>query len=406
MNVKHRQMNRTLKLFVFTTAAALVISLSMGLRQSFGVFLGPVTLDLDLGRQTFAFAMAIQQIVWGLGQPIAGMLADRFGGLKVIVVGSVLYGLGLFVMSGATSAFDLNLGGGLLVGMGMAATSFAVVFGGVARIAPPEKRSMALGIVSSGGSFGQFVLAPLGQQLISAYGWPMAFVILAVMSLMMAPLALVFSSDTEKQHSEGAHSMKAAVSEAAGNKNYILLTAGFFVCGFQVLFVAVHLPSYIADLGLGADVGAWALGLIGLFNIFGTYACGHLGQIYSKRMVLSSLYFLRAAVFLVFILAPKTEMTVYLFASSLGLLWLGTVPLTSGLVGQIFGVRYLSTLFGFVFLSHQVGSFIGVWWGGYVYDISGSYDLVWYTTVALGVIAGLLHLPINESPLARKAPAE
>jgi len=394
-------MGKNSKFYIFIVAAALVISLSMGLRQSFGVFLGPVTSDLELGRQTFAFAMAIQQIVWGVSQPFAGMLADRYGSTKVIILGAIVYALGLYVMSGATSAFGMNLGGGLFAGIGMAATSFAVVFGAVARMVTPEKRSMALGIVSAGGSFGQFIMAPMGQQLISVYGWSAAFVILAVISLIMAPLALVFPSSNQKVVSDGAESMKGAMVEAATNRNYILLTVGFFVCGFQVLFVAVHLPSYIEDLGLGADVGAMALGLIGLFNIVGTYICGWLGQKYSKRLILSQLYFLRALVFAGFLLAPKNDVTVYIFAASLGLLWLGTVPLTSGLVGQIFGVRYLSTLFGFVFLGHQIGSFIGVWWGGYIYDISGSYDLVWYAAIALGVLAGLIHLPINEHPVER-----
>ena len=388
---------------------ALILSLSLGTRQSFGLFLHPVTADLGIGRETFALAMAIQNILWGLFQPVTGMIADKFGAGRVVLVGAVLYTLGLIVMSGMTTPFELHLGAGVLIGIAMAATGFSVILGPVARKVPAERRSMALGIVSAGGSFGQFAMAPMGQALIAAQGWPGAFLILAVFAAAIAPLAVAVAGRPERSGAEVAtpdtQALPEALREAAGHRGYIYLTTGFFVCGFQVVFVAVHLPAYLVDVGLTAGAGAMALALIGIFNIIGTYACGALGGRYSKKWLLSGLYLLRALVIAIFLVLPKTELSVYVFAAALGLLWLGTVPLTSGLVAQIFGVRYMATLFGIVFFSHQLGSFLGVWIGGAVYDATGSYDSVWIASIALGIAAALIHMPIAEKPVPRLAAA-
>ncbi len=388
---------------VLVIAGALVISLAMGLRGTLGLFQAPMIADLGVGRETFGFAMALQQIVWGIFQPFCGMVADRYGSGRVLVAGSVVYMAGLFVMSGAESALGLNFGGGWLIGFGLAATSFSVVLGALGRLVPPEKQSVAFGIATAGGSVGQFILAPIGQSLIQSHGWAGALAILSIMASLIAVAATVLRSKAgDEAGSKGSAvsqaTMKGAVFEATANKNYIYLTLGFFVCGFQVSFMTMHLPAYLSDIGLGTTA-AIALALIGFFNIIGTYACGALGGRYSKRYLLSLLYFFRSIVVLLFMIAPKTELVVYIFSGTIGLLWLGTVPLTSGLVAQIFGVRYMSTLFGIVFFSHQVGSFIGVWMGGYLYDVSGSYDGIWYGSVVLGIAAALIHLPIVEKPL-------
>jgi predicted MFS family arabinose efflux permease len=308
-------------------------------------------------------------------------------------------------MSGAGGALQLTIGGGLLVGMAMSCTSFAVVLGAVGRVVPAEKRSMALGVASAGGSFGQFIMAPVGQQLISSLGWPQAFLAMAGLALVMAPLALLLASPRLPAPHRGGgiidfeQSLSQAIAEAGRHRGYLYLTAGFFVCGFQVVFIAVHLPAYLTDLGLRPGLGATALALIGFFNIIGTWTCGALGGRYPKKYLLASLYTLRALVIAVFLVAPKTEATVLVFAAAMGLLWLGTVPLTSGMVAHIFGVRYMTTLFGIVFFSHQVGSFLGVWLGGVVFDATGSYDAIWIASIIIGLIAAVLHLPIPERPL-------
>ena len=379
---------------------ALILTVAMGVRQTFGLFLTPMTLDLGFTRETFALAMAIQNLVWGLAQPVAGMIADRWGSARVLVAGTVAYGIGLVMMSGAATPLDLHLGAGVLIGLAMSATSFAVVLGAVGRLVPEEKRSMALGVASAGGSFGQFIMAPVGQGLIAEQGWAGALVTMVALVVLMAPLALVLRGRPAAA-APGTHtqSLREAVAEATSHKGYWYLTTGFFVCGFQVVFIAVHLPAYLTDIGLSAGLAATALALIGAFNIVGTYLCGALGGRYPKKMLLAGLYLLRALAITVFLLLPKTEVSVLVFAGALGLLWLGTVPLTSGLVAHIFGVRYMATLFGIVFLSHQVGSFLGVWLGGVVFDATGSYDAIWIASIALGLLAAALHLPINERPL-------
>jgi MFS family permease len=381
----------------------LILSLAMGIRQTFGLFLPPVTADLCMARETFSLAMAVQNLLWGAVQPIVGMVADRYGAGRVVTAGAAAYVAGLIVMSGMEGVAGLQMGGGVLIGFAMAATGFSVVLGAIARQVPAEKRSMALGIVSAGGSFGQFAMAPVGQALIAAQGWHGAFLSMAAIAALMVPLALAVAGRPAAERGGGATNLRAALAEALSHRGYLYLTAGFFVCGFQVVFVAVHLPAYLKDLGLPATTAANALALIGVFNIAGTYACGALGGLYPRKWVLASLYVLRALVIAVFLASPKTEMSVYVFASALGILWLGTVPLTSGLVGHIFGVRYLSTLFGIVFFGHQVGSFLGVWLGGVVYDATGSYDAIWIASIVLGLAAALLHAPIAERPLASPA---
>lgn len=382
----------------------LILSLAMGIRQTFGLFLPPVTADLALSRESFALAMAVQNLLWGAAQPMVGMIADRFGAGRVVAAGAIAYVAGLLVMSGMEGAAGLQMGGGVLIGLAMAATGFSVVLGAVARRVPEERRSMALGIVSAGGSFGQFAMAPVGQGLIAAQGWQGAFLSMALLAALMVPLALaVAGRPATAGRPDGAATLRLALSDAIHHRGFLCLTAGFFVCGFQVVFVAVHLPAYLKDLGLPGATAATALALIGIFNIAGTYACGALGGSYPKKWVLAGLYVLRAMVIAVFLAAPKSEMSVYIFASALGFLWLGTVPLTSGLVGTIFGVRYLSTLFGIVFFGHQLGSFLGVWLGGVVYDATGTYDAIWIASIGLGLAAALLHVPIAERPLAAPA---
>ena len=394
---------------IFALASgALILTLALGIRQTFGLFMGPVCLALDIGREQFGLAMAVQNILWGAAQPFAGAIADRFGALKVLLTGSLAYALGLVLMASAGTLAAFQTGAGLMVGLGLSCVSFAVVLGAIGRAVPPQRRSAAFGLASAGGSFGQFAMAPLGQAMIASLGWSQAFFVMAVFALAMAPLALILvRSSSAGASAEPAHalsqpdggSLQAALREASRHRGFWYLNAGFFVCGFQVVFIAVHLPSYLADLGLTPALAAMALALIGFFNIIGTWGCGLLGGHYSKKRLLSALYAVRALTIAVFLALPKTETSVLVFAAAIGILWLGTVPLTSGLVGQIFGVRYLSTLFGLVFFSHQVGSFLGVWLGGLVYDWTGSYNAIWLASIVFGIAAALLHLPIREQEL-------
>lgn len=386
-------------------AGALILSLVMGVRQTFGLFLSPMTIDLGVGREVFALAIAIQNLLWGVLQPFAGMIADKFGPIRVLVAGTGVYCVGLIVMAGSGDAIDLYIGAGLLFGMALSCVSFSVVLGAVGRIVPADRRSMALGIAAAGGSFGQFIMPLIGLRLIDAQGWAGALTTMAILSIAMAPLALLLAPGARPETTAPSTStgreqlLRHAISEAGHHRGYWYLNTGFFVCGFQVVFIAVHLPPYLGDLGFSAELGAYALMLIGFFNIVGTWACGALGDRFPKKYLLSTLYFLRAIVIALFLIAPKTEVTVLVFAACMGLLWLGTIPLTSGLVAHIFGVRYMSTLFGIVFFSHQLGSFLGVWMGGIVYDATGSYDAIWMASILLGLIAALLHLPIAERSL-------
>jgi len=393
---------------VLIVTAAVVISLTMGLRSTFGLFQPPIAADLGFSRASFGFAMAMQQLLWGLFQPFCGMAADRYGSGRMLVIGALAYAAGLFVMSGSSDIISFNIGAGWLIGFGLSATSFSVVLGALGRLVSPEKQSVAFGIATAGGSVGQFIMAPIGQNLIVEQGWSSALAVMALIALLMAVSGFFLQSKAGDEVRLGGdtsqtadQTIKQALLEAWHDRSYRYLTLGFFVCGFQVAFITIHLPAYLLDLGMSLKTGAISLALIGFFNIIGTYACGVLGGRHPKRYLLSGLYLLRAVAVLVFMVLPKTELSVYIFASAMGLLWLGTVPLTSGLVAKIFGPRYMSTLFGFVFFSHQVGSFIGVWLGGYLFDTTGSYDGIWYGSIVLGVAAALVHLPISEHPLQR-----
>ncbi|MCG8358202.1 MAG: MFS transporter [Kiloniellales bacterium] len=390
---------------VVIVAGCLIAMVGFGIRSIFGLFLEPMTVAKGWDRETFALAMAIQNLLWGAGVPIAGAIADRFGPARVLALGAVIYGLGVWGMAASESAIALHLTGGVLTGLGVAFTAFSIALASMAKVVGPERRSLALGLGTAAGSFGQVVFSPLGQGFIAAFGWYQALLILAAMALIVIPLAFVLPNQTTpKGEAASDQSIAEALREAAAHKGYVLLTLGFFVCGFHVAFITVHFPAYVKDLGLDPTIGAYAIALIGLFNIIGSFLSGAAGQRWSKKCGLSVIYFARAVCILALLLAPKTELTIYLFAGAMGILWLSTIPLTTGIVAQVFGVRYMATLFGIVFFSHQVGSFLGVWLGGYLYDTQGSYDGVWWAGVALGVLAALVHLPINERPLARLAP--
>jgi MFS family permease len=387
----------------------IILTLSMGTRQGFGLFLKPMTLDHGWSRETFAFALALQNLLWGASQPFVGMIADRMGAGRVLVAGALLYAGGLALMAMSDTGLQFSLASGVVLGLAQGCTTFSIVFGVIGRAFPPEKRSMALGISSAAGSFGQFAMVPYSQTLITHLGWFNALLTLAVTILLIAPLA----SALVEPRSRGAGGAPAqgigdAVREAFTHKSFLLLTAGYFVCGFQLAFITVHFPAYLVDRGLSANVGMFALATVGLFNIVGSYAAGALGAKYTKKFLLSSIYLSRSVVIALFIFLPLSETSVYLFSAAIGLLWLSTVPLTNGVVAGIFGVTYMSMLSGFVFLSHQIGSFTGVWLGGYLFDHTGSYRLVWLISITLGIFAAIVNLPIQEravvrSPVARAA---
>jgi len=380
-----------------------ILTLAMGTRQGFGLFLQPMTLDHGWSRETFAFAMALQNLIWGASQPFFGMIADRKGAGRVLATGAVLYTIGLVLMALSQTGLQFSLATGLFIGLAQGCTTFSIVFGVVSRIFPPERRSIALGTCSAAGSFGQFAMLPYTGSLISHVGWFNTLLILSVSAALIAPLA---SALVEKNKAPGAvatQSVGEAVREAFGHRSFLLLTAGYFVCGFQLAFITVHFPAYLVDRGLSANVGMMALALVGLFNIFGSFASGALGAKYTKKYLLSSIYLTRSIVIALFVFSPVSEGSVYLFSAAIGLLWLSTVPLTNGVIGGIFGVAYMSTLSGFVFLSHQIGSFAGVWLGGYLFDHTGSYSVVWTISIGLGIFAALVNLPIQERPIARAA---
>jgi MFS family permease len=390
---------------VVLACGSIILMLSLGTRQSFGLFLQPMSTDLGWGRETFAFALALQNLVWGLAQPFAGMIADKFGAARIIVVAGVLYAAGLVLMAYSDTGFAFNISAGILVGLGLSGSAFGVVMGVVGRAFPPEKRSMALGIVGAGGSFGQFIMLPYGQMLINTMGWQQALLILAITVMLIVPLSAALVENRKAQAQEShKQSIPEALREAFGHSGFVLLCSGYLVCGFQLMFISVHFPAYLIDQRMSPETGMTALALIGLFNIFGSYMWGWLGNRYTKKYVLSTLYFARAVVIAVFISLPVTPFSVYLFGAAIGFLWLGTVPVTSGLIAHIFGVKYLATLGGIAFLFHQVGSFLGVAFGGYLFDTTGSYKLMWLLTIGMGVAAALINLPINERQIVRAAP--
>ena len=382
--------------------SALIVTLSMGIRHGFGLWLQPVTVERGWTRETFAFALAVQNIAWGLAGPVAGMIADRYGAFRVLIVGSLLYSLGLVLMALSTTGLAFTGSAGILIGMAQSGTTYAVVYGVIGRNVAPERRSWAMGVAAAAGSFGQFMMVPVESGLIGSIGWQMALFALGAAALAIIPLSLGLREPASATAPKpGQQSIGSALKEAFGYASFNWLMAGYFVCGFQVVFIGVHLPSYLKDQGMGPEVATTALALIGLFNVFGTYGAGALGQRLPRKWILSSIYALRSVAIVLFLWAPLTPTSVYLFASVMGLLWLSTVPPTNAVIAQIFGVQYLSMLGGFVFLSHQVGSFLGVWMGGLLYDATGSYDVVWWIAVALGVFAALANVPVRDAPILR-----
>lgn len=390
------------KSFWVMLGASLILFLSLGIRHGFGLFLSPMSMEFGWGRGVFAFAMALQNLMWGIAQPFAGALADRYGAQRIIAVGGVLYTVGLVLMGTADTAFSLSLSAGLLIGIGLSGTSFSVLLGVVGRVAPAGKRSVAMGIAAAAGSFGQFAMLPGSLGLIEWLGWSAALIALGLMVALIVPLAAMIKDKPQQtSKEEPMQTMGEAVREACAHSGFRLLAFGFFVCGFQVVFIGVHLPAYLVDKNLPVIVGTTVLALVGLFNVFGTYIAGWLGESYSKPRLLSILYLARGIVISAFIAIPVTTWTAYAFGITMGLLWLSTVPLTNGTIATMFGVRNLSMLGGIVFLFHQIGSFLGGWLGGYLFDKTGSYDLVWQISIALSVMAAALNWPIREQAVAR-----
>jgi len=382
---------------------AAIVTLSMGVRHGFGLWLQPITQDMGWTREDFSFALAIQNLAWGLFGIFAGMAADRFGAFRVLLGGAVLYALGLAGMALSPTPFVFMLTAGLLIGAAQAGTTYAVVYGVIGRQIPAERRSWAMGVAAAAGSFGQFLMVPVEGWLISGFGWQQALLVLGAAVLLIMPLALFLR---EPGFMGGAaprreQTIGQALREAFGYRSFQLLMAGYFVCGFQVVFIGVHMPSYLKDHGLSPQVASYALAIIGLFNVIGTYAAGALGQRLAKRHILAFIYLARSVAIVIFLWAPLTPMSVYIFSAVMGVLWLSTVPPTNAVLAQIFGVAHMSMLGGFVFFSHQIGSFMGVWLGGVLYDRTGSYDIVWYISIALGVFAALVNLPVRESAIVR-----
>ena len=388
---------------VVLVCGGLIMTLGFGIRHGFGLFLAPMTSDLHWSRETFALAFAVQNLVWGATQPFAGMIADKYGAGRVVAAGALLYVLGLVLMAHPGAPWQFVLSAGVLIGTGQSGVTFSMINGVLGRAFPPEKRSQVFGIAGAAGSFGQFAMLPLTQYLLTHIGWYGALLVLSAIGLLMVPLAAAMVEKRAAHAHAFQQSAGQAMSEALGHRGYVLLTLGFFVCGFQLVFVGVHMPAYLADHGLPPHVAVTALALIGLFNIVGTYTTGWLGARMPKRYILSFIYFTRAVAIALFIWLPLTPMSVYVFATVFGLMWLSTVPPTNGIVAQVFGVRYLAMLSGFTFFSHQVGSFLGAWLGGRLFDATGSYDVVWYLSIALGVAAALLNLPVDEREIARRS---
>jgi MFS family permease len=380
----------------------IIMGLALGVRHVQGLFMLPMTSARGWGREEFALAIALQNLVWGLAQPCAGMLADRFGSRPVLLGGCLLYAAGLALMAHAASGWQLALAGGVLIGMALACTAFGTVYGAISRLIAPERRGWAMGLTGAVAGVGQFIMVPTAQGLIGHYDWVGALVVLACALALAAPLAFALD-DGAAASAPPAHaqSMREAIGEALSHRGFWLLNLGFVACGFQLAFIAGHLPAYLLDRGFPARTGVIALAIVALANVVGNYLCGHFGGLVRRKRMLSYLYQLRSLTMLAFIVAPISTASVYLFSFMMGLTWLGTVPLTNGLVSQIFGLRYISTLFGLVFVGHQVGGFLGVWLGAVVYDATRSYDLIWAGAVLLGLIAAVLHVPIDDRPLAR-----
>jgi MFS family permease len=398
---------------VILVCGCLIAVLGFGARSGLGFFLTPMSSAHGWGRDLFALALAIQMLLWGAAQPVAGAVADRFGAVPVLSAGAVLYALGLAAMAYAETPAMLHLSAGVMIGFGLAGSSFTVVIGAFGRLMPPQWRSLSFGAGTAAGSFGQFLFSPLAVALIDGYGWQLTLVIFAALVLLIMPLSLALASPRRapapaQQKAAVAPAQQTAaqaLAEACGHTSYVLLVLGFFTCGFQIFFISVHLPAYLVDRGLPAEVGGLTLGVIGLFNIIGAIAAGWLSNLMPKRYLLSFIYFGRALAILVYIMLPPSAVVTVLFGAVLGLLWLSTVPPTSGLVALMFGTRWLTMLFGFAFFSHQVGGFLGVWLGGLLFERTGSYDMVWWLSILFGLLSAVINLPIVEKPVPRLAAA-
>jgi MFS family permease len=378
--------------------------LSFGPRSSLGFFVQPMSREFSWGRDVFGLALAVQNLLWGLGQPIAGAIADRFGVLRVMCVGAVLYAGGLFMMRYAATPLSLDVGAGVLIGFGLSGCSFNLVLSAFSKLLPPKRRGVALGAGTAAGSFGQFLFAPFGVAMIDNFGWQAALTAFAALMLLIVPLSLALATPAATSaHVPAAdqQSFKTALAEAFGHRSYVLLVLGFFTCGFQLAFITVHLPAYLSDRGVSAQTGGWVIAAIGLFNIIGSLGVGWLQNVFPKRYILSVIYLTRALSIVAFISFPITTFSAITFGAVSGLTWLSTVPPTSALVALMFGTRWFSTLYGFAFVSHQVGGFLGVWLGGIVFESFGSYGPIWWLAVLFGVLSALINLPIVEAPVAR-----
>jgi MFS family permease len=399
---------RTYYIALILLAGCTISVLGFGPRAALGLFLSPISQANGWGRDVFALALAVQILLWGAVQPVAGAIADRFGPVRVLSGGALLYAIGLALMVYSASPTMLVITAGVVMGLGIAGSSFTLVIAAFGKLLPPEWRSLAFGLGTAAGSFGQFLFSPLAVGLIHAFGWQNALFSFAAIVLLIIPLALALAGPAHGSASVSAaqkQSLRDALSEAFGHRSYVLLVTGFFTCGFQLLFITVHLPAYLVDRGQSVDAGAWTIGVIGLFNIVGSLLAGWLGDRMPKRYLLAAIYFLRSAAVLAFIIFPVTPASAIVFGAVMGLLWLSTVPPTSGLIAIMFGTRWFATLFGVAFFSHQLGGFLGVWLGGVLYEAFGSYDPIWWGSIALGIVSALLHLPIVEKPVVRVAPA-
>lgn len=391
----------TRRLWIMLICGVLIVMIGGGLRQSFGVFLRPVSLDLDIGRELFGLVIAAQALIYGISQPVMGMLADKYGSIRMIVAGALLYAIGLWWSSVAASATDLMAGLGIVVGLGLSGPTQVLVMGAVGKAVPDNRRSIVFGTIIASASLGMFFFVPGVQLLLDQVGWRDAFLYLAIALALVPVFAIGLGSAPPAATAGPKQSVGEAIAEARGHSGYLLLTAGFFVCGFHVTFIGTHLPAFLVDNDVSSDFAAYSLALIGLFNVAGAYIFGALGDRFSKKNLLCILYAARAVVMGAVLIVPINDVTALIFGIFMGLLWLATVPLTSGIVAQVFGTRYFSMLFGVVMMSHQFGSFLGAWLAGYIYDTTGTYDLMWAASVGVGLLATALHWPIREAPLAR-----
>jgi len=396
------------QLWLLVLAGGVVMGLALGVRHVQGLFLLPVTMDRGWSRETFAIALAVQNLTWGIVQPFTGMIADRQGSAKVIAGGLVFYAVGLAGMAHATTPAGFMWTAGVCIGIALSGTAFAAIYGALSRLVPPERRSWALGVAGAVGGLGQFTMVPAAQWLIGGWGWVAALLAFAVVLTILLPLALPLREPANRLRDAGAPdanlSLRDALREAFTRPGFWLLNLGFLACGFQLAFIGTHLPAYLMDKGLRASDAVAALAIIALTNVMGTYVCGILGAHHRRKYLLAGIYLIRTAAIALFILVPLSTWSVYAFAAVMGFVWLGTVPLTNGLISQVFGVRYITTLFGFVFFGHQVGSFLGVWLGGVVFEATRSYDLIWLGAMALGVLSAALHWPIDDREIQRARP--